>query len=160
MQKLTLFLLGTFILALLSFELLQFFKVSTSGLFRVIILFYFLIFLTVSTGQASGENAKAAGEVAKDFADLSWSFAQKQELVNKKSNVPSIGPIAVNVCSLGPKAQMIHKEVHEFVREIILPIEQELRNHTESEDWKPSSLMEELKVGGISKIFLFIKGIL
>jgi hypothetical protein len=84
--------------------------------------------------------------VAKLFADMSWSFAQKQELVDKKSNAPSIGPIAVNVGSLGPKAQMIHKEVHDFVREIILPIEQELRNHTESEDWKPSSKMEDLKV--------------
>ena len=101
---------------------------------------------TFVPGQASGENAKAAGEMAKEFADISWSFAQKQELVDKKSNVPSIGPIAVNVGSLSPKAQMLHKEVHEFVREIILPIEQELRNHTESEDWKPSFKMEELKV--------------
>ena len=84
--------------------------------------------------------------MAKEFADISWSFAQKQELVDNKSNVPSIGPIGVNVGSLGPKAQLIHKEVHEFVREIILPIEQELRNHTESEDWKPSSKMEDLKV--------------
>ena len=84
--------------------------------------------------------------MAKEFADISWSFAQKQELVDKKSNVPAIGPIAVNVGSLGDKAQKIHKEVHEFVREMILPMEQELRNHTESEDWKPSSKMEDLKV--------------
>jgi len=95
--------------------------------------------------QASGENATAAGQVAKLFADMSWGFAQKQELVNKKSNVPSIGPIAVNVGSLSPKAQKIHKEVHEFVREIILPVEQALRNHTESEDWMPDPKMEELK---------------
>ena len=77
---------------------------------------------------------------------MSWGFAMKQELVNKKSNVPSIGPIAVNVGSLSPKAQKIHREVHEFVREIILPVEQELRNHTESEDWMPGPKMEELKV--------------
>jgi hypothetical protein len=103
-------------------------------------------FLPCSAGQASGENATAAGQVAKLFANMSWSFAQKQELVDKKVNVPAIGPIAVNVGSLGDKAQKIHKEVHEFVRKIILPIEQELRNHTESEDWKPSSIMEDLKV--------------
>ena len=80
------------------------------------------------------------------FADLSWNFAKKQELADEKLNVPSVGPIAVNVESLGPKAQKIHKEVSEFVREIILPIEQELRDHTESEDWKPNSKIEELKV--------------
>ena len=71
--------------------------------------------LTCSAGQASGENAKAAGEVAKEFADISWSFAQKQELVDKKSNFPSIGPIAVNAGSLSSKTQFIHKEVHAFV---------------------------------------------
>ena len=64
----------------------------------------------------------------------------------KMSNVTSIGPIAVNVGSLSPKAQKIHQEVHEFVREIILPVEQALRNHTESEDWMPDPKMEELKV--------------
>ena len=61
-------------------------------------------------------------------------------------NVPTIGLLAVNPESLSPKAQKIHKEVKEFVREIILPIEQDLRNHTEAEDWQPSPLMEELKV--------------
>jgi hypothetical protein len=87
-----------------------------------------------------------AGQVAKLFAGMSWNFAQKQELVDKEFNIPSIGPIAVNVGSMGTQAQKIHKEVTEFVREIILPIEQELRNHTESEDWQPSSKIEELKV--------------
>ena len=53
--------------------------------------------------------------MAKLFADMSWSFAQKQELVDKKLNVPSIGPIAVNVGSLGDKAQKIHDKVYEFV---------------------------------------------
>jgi len=67
--------------------------------------------------------------------------AKKAVILNK----PSIGPIAVNVESLGTQAQKIHKEVTEFVREIILPIEQELRDHTESEDWKPDSQIEDLK---------------
>ena len=53
--------------------------------------------------------------MAKEFADISWSFAQKQELVDKKSNFPSIGPIAVNAGSLSSKTQFIHKEVHAFV---------------------------------------------
>jgi hypothetical protein len=82
----------------------------------------------LSAGQASGENATAAGQVAKLLADMSWSFAQKQELVNKKSNLSAIGPIAVNVGSLGDEAQKIHNEVHEFVREFFLPILQDLRN--------------------------------
>jgi len=96
--------------------------------------------------QASGENAKEAGRVAKLFADMSWKFAQKQELTNQKLKAPSIGPIAVNVDSLSPQAQKIHAEVSEFVREIILPVEQELRDHTESEDWKISPKLEEMKV--------------
>ena len=31
-------------------------------------------------GQASGQNAASAGEMAKKFADLSWGFAQKQNI--------------------------------------------------------------------------------
>lgn len=34
-------------------------------------------------GKASGHNAKEAGRMAKEFADISWNFALKQESVNK-----------------------------------------------------------------------------
>ena len=80
------------------------------------------------------------------FADMSWKFAKKQDIINNESSLPSIGAIAVNVSSLSPKAQKIHNEVSEFVREIILPMEQQLRDHTEAETWQPDSKMEDLKV--------------
>ena len=80
------------------------------------------------------------------FADMSWKFAKKQDLINNESILPTIGAIAVNVGSLSPKAQKIHNEVSEFVREIILPMEQQLRDHTEAETWQPDSKMEDLKV--------------
>ena len=95
--------------------------------------------------QASGENAKEAGEAAKIFANISWEFAQKQEKTNAINNAPSIGQMSVQPDSLGPKARRLHKAVTEFVKEEIIPIEQELRNHTLSEDWKPSEKIEELK---------------
>jgi len=95
--------------------------------------------------QASGQNAEAAGQMAKMFADMSWKFAKKQDLINNESILPTIGAIAVNVGSLSPKAQKIHNEVSEFVREIILPMEQQLRDHTEAETWQPDSKMEDLK---------------
>ena len=53
--------------------------------------------------------------------------------------------MSVQPDSLGPKARRLHKAVTEFVKEEIIPIEQELRNHTLSEDWKPSEKIEELK---------------
>ena len=57
----------------------------------------------------------------------------------------TIGPIAVNVESLGARARQYHAEVTEFVREEIIPVEQELREHTVSEDWQPSPRIEQLK---------------
>merc|ERR1719323_1246373 len=96
--------------------------------------------------QASGENARDAGEAAKWFADISWRFAQKQEKTNQSSNSGvTIGPIAVNVESLGARARQYHAKVTEFVREEIIPVEQELRDHTVSEDWQPSPRIEQLK---------------
>ena len=95
--------------------------------------------------QASGENAKSAGRAAKFFADLSLKFAEKQEKRNQETRLPSLGPIAVNVESLSPRAQRLYGEVKEFVEEEVIPIEQTLRDHTLSEDWQPSPITEQLK---------------
>ena len=75
---------------------------------------------------------------------MSWRFAQKQDSANKSPKL-SIGPIAVNVDSLSPKARKYHADVTEFVREEIIPIEQELRDHSIAEDWQPSDKIEALK---------------
>lgn len=56
-----------------------------------------------------------------------------------------IGPMAVTVDALGPKARRYHREVTEFVREEILPAEQQLRDHSLAEDWSPSAKVEQLK---------------
>ena len=95
--------------------------------------------------QASGENAAEAGKAAKFFADMSWKFARRQDRDPVKERAPVLGPMAVSVDSLGPKARRYHSEVTEFVREEIIPIEQELRDHTLSEDWATSQKIEELK---------------
>ena len=56
-----------------------------------------------------------------------------------------IGPMAVTVDALGPKARRYHREVTEFVREEILPAEQQRRDHSLAEDWSPSAKVEQLK---------------
>merc|ERR1719187_1495536 len=49
-------------------------------------------------GQASGQNASMAGQMAKRFADLSWEFAERQiEAEKGKVEVPTIGAIPVTV---------------------------------------------------------------
>ena len=47
--------------------------------------------------------------------------------------------------SLSPRAGKLYREVKEFIEEEILPVEQELRDHTISEDWQPSPITERLK---------------
>ena len=55
-------------------------------------------------------------------------FAQKQiklnesKINNLKSSTSRLGPMAVTVDSLSPKAQQMHKEVTEFVRELVIPV--------------------------------------
>ena len=44
----------------------------------------------------------------------------------KLNSAPALGALAVSVDSLSPKAQKMHKEVTEFVRELIIPKEKEL----------------------------------
>jgi len=95
--------------------------------------------------QASGENAAEAGKAAKFFADMSWKFARRQDRDPVQERAPVLGPMAVTVDSLGSKARRYHTEVTEFVREEILPVEQELRDHTMSDDWATSQKIEELK---------------
>ena len=72
----------------------------------------------------SGQSAQEAGRLAKEFSEKSWMFAQKQIKIDaaKSSKNIKLGPMAVTVDSLSPKAQKMHKEVTEFVRELIIPL--------------------------------------
>ena len=76
----------------------------------------------------SGQNAQEAGRLAKLFAEKSYMFASKQAQINidkqTKSSVkmPSLGPMAVTIDGVSPIAQKLHKEVKEFVRELIIPV--------------------------------------
>ena len=72
----------------------------------------------------SGQSAQEAGRLAKQFAEKSWMFAQKQMKADHAKSLTSVtlGPLAVTVDSLSPKAQKMHKEVTEFVRELIIPL--------------------------------------
>lgn len=98
-------------------------------------------------GQASGKNAEVAGQLAKDFAEKSWKFAQAQmHNDNTLSDSPTVlGPLATSVDSLSPRVQKLHKEVTEFVRELIIPKELEMIKHSEKEDWTVWEGLEELK---------------
>ena len=98
-------------------------------------------------GQASGKNAQVAGKLAKDFAEKSWKFAQTQmEDDISLSTLPVVlGPLATSIDSLSPRVQKLHKEVTEFVREIIIPKEQEMIKHSEKEDWTVWVGLEDLK---------------
>lgn len=72
-------------------------------------------------------------------------FSVASQAEEKKVSLPSIGAIPVTVSGLSPRARKIHAEVTEMVRETILPLEQEMRDHQDSEDWNPYSGLEELK---------------
>jgi len=63
----------------------------------------------------------------------------------KNASTTSIGPLAVAVSSLRPEVQRLHKDVTEFVRENIFPVEQEIRDWNEKETWKIHPKIEELK---------------
>merc|ERR1719495_2233721 len=56
-----------------------------------------------------------------------------------------LGPLAVSVTSLRPEVQRLHKEVTEFVRENIIPVEQEIRDWNEKKIWLPHPKIEALK---------------
>ena len=61
----------------------------------------------------SGQSAQEAGRLAKEFSEKSWMFAKKQMKIDaaKSSKNIKLGPMAVTVDSLSPKAQKMHKEV-------------------------------------------------
>ena len=94
----------------------------------------------------SGKSAAYAGTLAEKCADISWSLAQKhhQTLSNDSSRDASC--LAVTVESLRPDVQKIHRDVTEFVHELVIPLEKELRIHSEAETWTPHPKIEELKV--------------
>ena len=63
------------------------------------------------------------------------------------STPPSISlpPMAVSVDSLSPRVQDIHGKVREFVREVVLPREQEMMDHQEQNTWQPWPGLQEMK---------------
>merc|ERR1711936_378042 len=65
--------------------------------------------------------------------------------VTRSVSHKSLGPIAVSVSSLRPGVQRLHREVTEFVREKIIPIEQGIRDWNEQETWKVYPQIEQLK---------------
>merc|ERR1712032_1304368 len=66
--------------------------------------------------------------------------------------------LAVTVADLRPEVQHLHSQVTEFVREKVLPIEQELRDFYEQETWtipaKHQQLQQEAKAAGLWNLFL------
>ena len=76
---------------------------------------------------------------------MSWKFARRQDRDPVKERALALGPMAVSVDSLSPRARRYHSEVTEFVREEVIPVEQKLREHTLSEDWATSQGIEGLK---------------
>lgn len=57
------------------------------------------------------------------------------------------GYLATSVSDLSPRVQAFHKQVRDFIRENIAPIEKELDKHYMSnERWTPHPKIEELKV--------------
>ncbi len=110
--------------------------------------------------------------MAEKFADKGWAFAQKQDNTptripkppgartfstlapqnatphrNHSTSAPSIELITGPPSTFPPRLQQLYKEVREFIREEVLPIEEELFEHQQStERWTPHSKMEALKV--------------
>ena len=86
------------------------------------------------------------------FADLGWSLAQKHEQHKRRmkpkspKREASIGSLAVTVDALRPEVQIMHNDVQEFVNELIIPIEKELRDHSAAETWTSHPKIEKLKV--------------
>jgi len=66
--------------------------------------------------------------------------------------------LAVTVADLRPEVQHLHSQVTEFVREKVLPVEQELRDFYEQETWtipaKHQQLQAEAKAAGLWNLFL------
>ena len=122
------------------------------------------------TDQASASNAKEVGKMAEKFANNGWAFAQKQDnrptrtpkppgsrafstsafqnaTPHRNHSAPSINLITGPPSTFPPRLQQLYREVREFIREEVLPIEEELFEHQQStERWTPHSKMEALKV--------------
>jgi len=71
------------------------------------------------------------------------------------------GSMATTVTSLRPEVQRLHREVTQFVRERILPREQEMRDAQEKETWGSLPGVEELKQeaknAGLWNLFLAVE---
>jgi len=134
--------------------------------------------------QASGMNARGAGQLTKTFSALSLEIAGRSSNVQAKRSFSTVltrssstsnsnnrsfstatastsaqpGALVVSVSSLPERVQNIHRQVTEFVREEILPKDQEFRDHQESESWTVSPLYgplkDKAKAAGLWNLFL------
>jgi len=104
--------------------------------------------------QASGRDATEAGQLAKYMAKTSLRLAGRTNAIQQNSRQYSTathaqatqsGAVAVSVSSLPDRVQKLHAQVEQMVREEILPLEQELRDHQAAETWTTSEKVEELK---------------
>ncbi|XP_048581845.1 acyl-CoA dehydrogenase family member 10 isoform X2 [Nematostella vectensis] len=115
-------------------------------------------------GQASADNAKSVGLLAKGMADLAWKFASQenkrasmgatpqssptgQRMYSTSAGAPQdIGLLPVSVSSLSPRAQGFYGDVKSFISGHILPIEHELLGIEASGNrWEIHPQVEELK---------------
>ena len=66
--------------------------------------------------------------------------------------------MAATPADLRPEVQQIHREVKEFIYERVIPMEKELRAHSEAETWTPhpeiERLKEEARSRGLWNLFL------
>ena len=120
-------------------------------------------FIVLTTDQASADNAQTVGLMAEKFAKKGWHFAQKQDSKSTSFNKPpgtraystsapqtsspSITLITGGIADFPPRLQALQKEITDFLKEELYPIEEELMEHQRSsERWIPHQKMERLKV--------------
>lgn len=120
---------------------------------------------SLTTDQASADNAQTVGLMAEKFAKKGWHFAQKQDGKSSlnpsgtraystsapQTSSPSITLITGGTTDFPPRLQALQKEITEFLKEEIYPIEEELMEHQRSQErWIPHQKLEQLKVSTLS----------
>ncbi|XP_064619377.1 acyl-CoA dehydrogenase family member 10-like isoform X2 [Lineus longissimus] len=114
-------------------------------------------------GQASSTDAESVGMLAGMIANLGWDVASRSHLPSSaksrghqtppsgdgkghNSSENKFGLLPVSVTALSPKAQDYHARVRKFIKDHVLPLEQEFIDHQDGEDrWSVPAKMEELK---------------
>ena len=97
-------------------------------------------------GQASSPTAESAGAAAHVLADIGWKVASST-VTSSGRDVTAIS-LPVSVSGLSGRAQDFHRRVKRFIREHILPVEQDVLNwHSNPQTkWSTHPRVEQLKV--------------